>query len=53
MGLKDELEAWQEGFNDGQEQMLKMIKEATNLEFSSVAQLIIYIRNQESNNEVN
>ena len=51
MTIKDELDYWKEGFEDHQKLLFEMIREATKQDFKNVAELIIYIRKQESNNE--
>ena len=52
MGIKDELEAYKEGYTDGMLFVFAMISEATQHKFEDIAQLIIWIRKQESQNEV-
>jgi hypothetical protein len=51
MPIKDELDAYREGFRDGKQFVLEMIKESTKQEFEDIADLIIWIRQQESKNE--
>ena len=52
MGIKDELDAYKEGYTDGMLFVFEMIREATQHKFEDIAQLIIWIRKQESQNEV-
>ena len=53
MSIKDEVDAYREGFADGKQFVLEMIKESTKQEFEDIADLIIWIRQQkESQNEV-
>jgi hypothetical protein len=51
MTLKDQLDAWKDGFQDGKEQILEFIRESTKQDFKDVADLIMWIRKQESKNE--
>ena len=51
MSIKDEVDAYREGFRDGKQFVLEMIKESTKQEFEDIADLIIWIRQQESKNE--
>ena len=51
MTLKDQLDAWKDGFQDGKEQILELIRESTKQDFKEVADLIMWIRKQESKNE--
>ena len=53
MTIKDQLEAYKEGYADGKQSVFEMISEATQHKFEDIAQLIIWIRKQESQNEVN
>jgi len=53
MALVDELDAYKQGFADGKQFVLDMISESTQHKFVDVAQLIIWIRQQqESQNEI-
>ena len=52
MSIKNEVDAYKEGFKDGKQFVLEMIKESTKQEFEDIADLIIWIRKQESQNEV-
>ena len=52
MSIKDEVDAYREGFRDGKQFVLEMIKESTKQEFEDIADLIIWIRKQEFKNEV-
>ena len=52
MTIKDQLEAYKEGYADGKQSVFEMISEATQHKFEDIAQLIIWIRKQESQNEV-
>ena len=52
MTIKDQLEAYKEGYADGKQVVFEMISEATQHKFEDIAQLIIWIRKQESQNEV-
>ena len=51
MTLKDQLDAWKDGFQDGKEQILELIRESTKQDFKEIADLIMWIRKQESKNE--
>ena len=53
MTIKDQLDAYKEGYSDGKQFVFEMISEATQHKFEDIAQLIIWIRKQESQNEVN
>lgn len=44
MTIKDELDAYRDGFRDGKQFVLEMIKESTKQEFEDIADLIIWIR---------
>lgn len=44
MTIKDELDAYKEGYDDGKQQVLDLIKWATDLEFKETSDLIIWIR---------
>ena len=53
MSIKDEVDAYREGFRDGKQFVLDYIKQSTKQEFEDIADLIIWIRQQkESQNEV-
>ena len=52
MTIKDQLDAYKEGYADGKQFVFEMISEATQHKFEDIAQLIIWIRKQESQNEV-
>lgn len=52
MTIKDQLDAYKEGYTDGMLFVFAMISEATQHKFEDIAQLIIWIRKQESQNEV-
>ena len=53
MSLVDELDAYKQGFADGKQFVLDMISESTQHKFADIAQLIIWIRQQqESQNEI-
>ena len=47
MTLKDELDAYKAGYDDGKKQVLDLIKWATNLEFEETSDLIVWIRNHQ------
>ena len=48
MPIKDELDAYKEGFRDGKRFVLDFIKQSTKQEFEDVTDLIVWIREQES-----
>ena len=52
MGIKDELDAYKEGYADGKQFVLDFVKQTTKQDFKELADLIIWIRKQESQNEV-
>ena len=53
MSIKDEVDAYREGFADGKQFVLDMIAQSTKNKFEDIADLIIWIRQQkESQNEV-
>ena len=52
MSIKDEVDAYREGFRDGKQFVLDFIKQSTKQEFEDIADLIIWIRQQEFKNEV-
>jgi hypothetical protein len=52
MSIKDEVDAFREGFRDGKQFVLDFIKQSTKQEFEDIADLIIWIRQQEFKNEV-
>jgi len=53
MSIKDEVDAYREGFADGKKFVLDMIAESTKHKFEDIADLIIWIRQQkEFKNEV-
>ena len=53
MSIKDEVDAYREGFRDGKQFVLDMIAQSTKNKFEDIADLIIWIRQQkESQNEV-
>jgi len=47
MTLKDELDAYKAGYDDGKKQVLDLIKWATNLEFKETSDLIVWIRSHQ------
>ena len=53
MSIKDEVDAYREGFANGKQFVLDMIAQSTKNKFEDIADLIIWIRQQkESQNEV-
>ena len=53
MSIKDEVDAYREGFADGKQFVLDMIAQSTKNKFEDIADLIIWIRQQkEFQNEV-
>ena len=52
MGIKDELEAYKEGYTDGKQFVLDFVNQTTKQDFKELVDLIIWIRKQESKNEV-
>jgi len=51
MTIKDELDAYREGFRDGKQFVLDFIKQSTRQEFEDVTDLIVWIREKEFQNE--
>ena len=52
MGIKDELDAYKEGYAHGKQFVLDFVNQTTKQDFKELADLIIWIRKQESQNEV-
>ena len=52
MGIKDELEAYKEDYADGKQFVLDFVNQTTKQDFKELVDLIIWIRKQESQNEV-
>ena len=52
MGIKDELDAYKEGYVDGKQFVLDFVNQTTKQNFKELVDLIIWIRKQESQNEV-
>jgi len=52
MSIKDELDAYKEGYADGKQFVLDFVNQTTKQDFKELVDLIIWIRKQESQNEV-
>ena len=52
MGIKDELDAYKEGYGDGKQFVLDFVNQTTKQDFKELVDFIIWIRKQESQNEV-
>ena len=52
MTIKDQLDAYKEGYADGKQFVLDFVNQTTKQDFKELVDLIIWIRKQESQNEV-